>query len=233
MPYTLVTGGSKRLGKEICLQLAKAGRDILVHYNKSLKEAETLCMELRAHGVQAEAIQGEFDTLLSTEDFAQRCPEIDGLVNNVGNFLVGSAAETSPQELQKLFQTTVNAPLALIQAFLPSLKRNRGSIINLGMVGCHTPSANLHASFYNLCKTALWGLTLSLAKELAPAGVRVNMVSPGYLEHSRDLPKDLDHIPMKRVGELFEVARVVAFLMHPQSSYITGQNIEVAGGVKL
>ena len=82
-------------------------------------------------------------------------------------------------------------------------------------------------------KAALWSLTRSLAKECAPHGVAVNMVSPGQLDISLSLPKDTSVLPMKRAGTCLEVARVVGFLLQPENHYITAQNIEIAGALGL
>ena len=83
-----------------------------------------------------------------------------------------------------------------------------------------------------MTKQGLWMLTVSLAQELAPFGVRVNMVSPGYLDIAVDLPS-ANQLPMQRPGYSFEVARVISFLIDPKSQYITGQNVEVSGGFSL
>ena len=93
--------------------------------------------------------------------------------------------------------------------------------------------ADVNATAYTITKLGLWMLTRSLAKELAPSQVRVNMVSPGYLDISVDLPEDVSKLPMGRSGTTKEVANIIALLLDKQSSYITGQNIEVAGAVRL
>lgn len=237
MKWTLVTGAAKKLGKEIALELAKSGRNIVVHYRNSQKEAEELVKKLRGLEVHAETICGDFSTSASTEQFIsaylKRFSETETLVCNVGNYILGSTLETSITDWQDILQTNLLTPLALIQALAPSLKRHKGQIINIGMVGCKEVRASTHASAYNTSKTALWMATSSLAKELAPDGVRVNMVSPGYLEESIDLPEKPSALPMGRLATFQEVAHAVAFLLDPRSSYITGQNLEVAGALKL
>ncbi len=237
MKWTLVTGAAKKLGKEIALELAKSGRNIVVHYRNSQKEAEELVKKLRGFEVHAETICGDFSTPAGTEQFIsaylKRFPETETLVCNVGNYILGSTLETPVTDWQDILQTNLLTPLALIQALAPSLKRHKGQIINIGMVGCKEVRANTHAAAYNTSKTALWMATCSLAKELAPDGVRVNMVSPGYLEESIDLPEKPSALPMGRLATFQEVAHAVAFLLDPRSSYITGQNLEVAGALKL
>jgi NAD(P)-dependent dehydrogenase (short-subunit alcohol dehydrogenase family) len=237
MSWTLITGGSRKLGAKMALQLAEQKRDLVIHYRTSEKEALALVKKLQKLGVKAQAIQGDFTTAETTQDFIKRYLKQFGktkaLVYNVGNSLRGAATEIAPGNLNELFQTNVTSAMALIQALLPSLKHEKGEILTIGMVGSSAITSNSYAFGYNLSKQALWMLTKSLAKELAPHQVRVNMVSPGYMEESVELPEKMNQIPAGRLATFDEVARAVAFLMDPASSYITGQNLEVAGGVRL
>lgn len=237
MHWTLITGGAKGLGAGLCVELARKGMPILVHYNSSHFEALQVVEICRSHSVSAECIQGDFSTVESVEIFIQRChdkyPSIKNLINNVGNYVIKSAANTSSQEWNALFQTNLHAPFALCRALLPSIIQNQGSIINIGVVGAGNVTADTSSTAYRITKMGLYMLTKSLAKELASHGVRVNMVSPGHLENSVDLPADLKLLPMQRPASIGEVARVVAFLLDEDARYITGQNIEVAGGVRL
>lgn len=234
MHWTLVTGGAVRLGAEICRAAGRAGRNIVIHYRHSQEQALHLQKELQGYGVYAEAIQGDFSTPQSTasflESYCKRFPDTDAVVNNVGNYSVGPP---SSADLADLMQVNAYAPLAIIQALLPSLLENQGRIINIGMAGAASEAAQLHAFAYNVSKQTLAAITKSLARELAVYGVAVNMVSPGYLEHSIEMPSVLSKIPAGRVGRFEEVARAVSFFLQRENGYITGQNLEVAGGVKL
>lgn len=236
MKWTLVTGGAKRLGAEICRTLAKQGHNILVHYNTSKTDAKKIVDECVSHGVKAVSIQGDFTTPESTEKFIkalQTYPEIENLINNVGNYLVKPATATTDEEWQTLFQINFHAPVSLIQTLLPSLKKSHGNIINIGVSGLETMRANTTFPAYLATKSSLLLMTKSYAKELASFGVRVNMVSPGQLENSIDRPESPKAIPIGRFGTTTDVARVISFLIAKESSYITGQNIEVAGGLGL
>lgn len=236
MEWTLVTGGAKRLGREICLELARRGMAVLVHYRTSHTEALQVVEECRSFGVVAEAIQGDFSSLESTQHFAQAChkryPKIKNLINNVGNYLVKSGVRTTPEEWCWLFQTNVHAPFALSRALLPGIIEAKGNIINIGVVGVGNIYADVSRTAYLTTKMALWMLTKSLARELAPMHVRVNMVSPGYLDSAVDLPKE-NKLPMGRPGTYADITHALMFLLQEQSSYITGQNIEVGGGIGL
>lgn len=234
MGWTLITGAAKRLGAEIAEVLASKGYDLVLHYRNSLQEAELVASRCRRMGVRAELIYGDFSTVKAILDFTrrylERFPETQNLVNNVGNYLVKSTLETSDAEWDDLFQTNLRAPFILSREIIPSLVASRGAIVNLGNAGIERRSAGIYAPVYHLAKSGLLLLTRTLALELAPQQVRVNMVSPGHLDISVDLPFDLGKIPMKRPAKTEEVARVVAFLLDPASGYITGQNIEVSGG---
>lgn len=235
--WTLVTGGAKRLGADICLKLAQEGHHIVVHYNHSEAEALDVAKQCRSYGVEAAIIQGDLAFPETTQDFINRYtsqfPETKVLVNNVGNYFIKSAMGTPATDWEELFETNLHAPFRLTQALIPAIERQQGSVINIGTQGINHVQADIHATAYNITKTSLWMLTRSLARELAPRGVQVNMVSPGYLDIAVDLPADVTKLPMKRAAKCEEVSRVIAFLLKPESHYITGQNIEVAGGVGL
>jgi NAD(P)-dependent dehydrogenase (short-subunit alcohol dehydrogenase family) len=232
--WTLVTGGAKGLGAEICRTLAKEGHSLLVHYKTSREAAEEVVRQCRSFGVQAEMLQGDFSTKAATETFLKhyldQFPETEFLVNNVGPFLEKSVLKTKPEELISLFQTNACAPLMLSQGVIQSLKKHRGAIVNIGIAGLQALYPDNVSSGYSAAKLSLFLMTKALARELAPFEVRVNMVSPGYLENSIHLPADF---PMKRPGTLLETAQLVAYLLRSESRYITGQNIEIAGGVRL
>ncbi len=237
MAWTLVTGGGKRLGAEICRTLAARGHDIVVHYNNSHVEAEAIAEICKKSGVKTATIQGNFSTRESTiqfiESYQMKFPETQNLVNNVGNFVIKPGLQTTPAQWYDLFQTNLNAPFIFSQALASSIKRFKGCIVNIGVTGLDSGRGETYSTAYSCAKTALLMLTKSLAKELAPSQARVNMVSPGYLENAVDLPLDLRILPMGRPATMQEVAKVVAFFLSEDSKYITGQNIEIAGGVRL
>src|ERR1700730_7804943 len=123
--WTLVTGGAKGLGAEICLTLAAEGYPLVIHYRSSREEAEKVAAECRQLGVEAECLQGDFSSLETTRQFIEayrsRFPSTANLINNVGNYLIKSAGQTTLEEWYSLFQTNLHAPYELIQALLPSI----------------------------------------------------------------------------------------------------------------
>lgn len=237
MNWSLVTGGAKGLGAEICKTLAADGFPVVIHYRNSEKEARELADICRKNGAEAEVIRGDFSSIDSTKAFASRYleafPQTKNLINNVGSYFIGSALATSIEQWEQIFQSNLHAPYILIRAFSESIKRSKGSIINMGVAGVYSDRADVYSTAYTCAKTGLWKLTRSLASEFAPHNARINMVSPGYLETSVDLPLDLMKIPMRRAASNSEVANTIAFLLSDKASYITGQNLEIAGGVRL
>lgn len=236
MSWTLVTGGAKRLGAAICQELAQKGYNIVVHYRESKLEAEEVAALCREHSVKAEILYGDFSSMDSleafTKDYLNRYSDTQHCVHNVGRYFTGSTLATPLAVWQELFQTNLFAAVKLAQAIAPSLKSHQGSLVHLGFAGVGSVKADNYCTAYTSAKQALLMMTKSLAKELASDYVRVNMVSPGYIDNAVDL-RDSTLLPMKRAATCHDVARVVAFLIDPASAYITGQNIEIAGGVRL
>lgn len=236
MKWTLVTGAAKHLGASVCRELAKQGYSVVVHYRASERQAQEVVEDCLSLGVQAERMQGDFSTLESTQKFIdqylKRFSDTENLINNVGNYSVGSSLKTSWGEWNDLFQTNLNVPFFLTQKLLPSIKSHQGCVLNIGVAGLKLGADN-YSTVYTMAKTGLLILTKSLALEVAPDQVRVNMVSPGYLEESVDLPSDVTKIPLQRLGTYQEVAEMIAYLLSDKARYITGQNIEIAGGTRL
>jgi NAD(P)-dependent dehydrogenase (short-subunit alcohol dehydrogenase family) len=233
MGWTLVTGASKGLGREISLDLAKKGHNLLIHYRQSRMEAEALVEQCRQLGATAKTVQGDFSSSASVQEFLSRVQDVRHLVNNVGNFAVGSGMDTSASVWSQLYQVNMFAPLEIIQGCLESIAHYKGSIVNIGSVGVGIDRADVKFTAYTASKMSLYFLTKSLARELAGKGVRVNMVSPGELENSVTLPENTSCLPMGRAGTLNEVASVVSFFLDPENGYITGQNLEVGGALAL
>lgn len=234
--WTLVTGGAKGLGAHICVRLARAGFPILVHYYQSQYDAQKIVEACSNEGVSAQLIYGDFSTLDSTQAFVSEClirfPDIKNLINNVGSYLIKPLLDTSFQEWSAIFQTNLHVPFVLSQALVHTIRQYRGNIINIGVTGLSSQRVDIRRGAYKIAKGALLMMTKTLAKELSP-DIRVNMISPGILENSVDLKEHLNVLPLGRPVSFEEVARVLLFLIDENSAYITGQNIEVSGGIGL
>lgn len=235
MSFTLITGGAKKLGEALSLKLARSQQNVVIHYKNSKKEALSLANSCKELGVEAETIYGDFSTIDGVTAFIasyqKKISSTKHLINNVGNYLIKKPQDTSISEMQQLFETNLYAPFLIMNALLPSIVKEGGSVVNIGAVGLDGKRAESYSTAYSLTKSSLLMLTRSFAKEYASKNVAINMVSPGILEGSLDGADYVENLPMKRVGTYKEVADAVFFLL--KSPYITGQNLEVAGGVRL
>ena len=235
----LITGAAKRTGRCIALELARAGSDVVIHYQYSAEQAEQTAVKCRDLGVDAVTVSADLSqpepaAELISNAINQTGPAIDILVNNVGNYPSGGPLELDCDEFSRLLNTNLLAPYALIRELVPMLSQGASAdIINIGYSGAEHPVANRHAMAYQISKTSLLIMTRTLAQELGPQGIRVNMVSPGQLDNSVDLPGDIcDHIPLGYAGTERDMAGAIVYLLS-DGRYISGANIDVGGGYRM
>jgi len=236
-PVAVVTGGARRLGRHLCLMLATRGYDVVIFYRSSGEEAGALVKEIAAAGRRARALTvdvgDESQVAAAFAEIARDWGRVDLLLNNVGNY--------NPQDVTRLTPAIWDATLAanLSGAYYCcfhalALMPAGGNIINVGMAGLEGVRANVRGADYYVSKTGLLSLTRSLAAGYAPRQIRVNMVSPGQLDNSVDLPSPDEigrTVPLGRAGALQDVAQAVGYLL--DAGYVTGANIDVAGGYRL
>jgi len=241
MDYALVTGGSRGIGKAICISLAEMGYHVLINYRSNNDEAENTLEAIKASGGSGELLQfdisdpkGTTDTLESWKKQHQDDGYIKVLVNNAGVRMDNLMIWMEPEEWSKVINTNLNSFYYVSRPLLQDMIVNKfGRIINVvslsgidGMPG----QAN-----YSAAKAGVIGATKALAKEIGRKKVTVNAVAPGFIR--TDMTKDLDEkqhralIPVGRFGKPEEVAAVVAFLASEKASYITGEVISVNGGI--
>jgi len=234
----LITGGGKRVGAAICRRLHAAGANLMLHYRKSAGEARLLSAEL--NHVRASSVALIQADLLETaklpsivEQTLQTFGRIDGLVNNASSFFATPLGEVTIADFDDLIGTNLKAPLFLAQAAAPALRRAQGAIVNIADIHAERPLKNFIV--YSVAKTALVGLTRSLAREMAPE-VRVNAVAPGPVLWPEDESFDelsrqriISHTPLRREGTPDDIAGAVHFLL-AEARYVTGETISVDGG---
>ena len=236
-PVAVVTGGGRRLGRQLCTTLASRGFDVVILYRGSEADTRSLEQEIGLIGRQARSLGLDvgvepevakvFASIASTEG------RLDLLVNNVGNY--------NPQHVTQLDPAAWDATLAanLSGAYYCcyhalQLLTTGGHIVNIGMAGLEGSRANVQGTDYFVSKTGLLVLTRSLAKAYGEHGIRVNMVSPGQLDNSIDLPspdKIGAFVPLGRAGRLQDVTQAVEYLL--DATYVTGVNLDVSGGYRL
>ena len=228
----LVTGGARGIGEEICRALSKDGWELFIHCGKSVDEARELCEELgNAHFISADLSNPE-----SIERIASFCPNPDAIINNAGVALVSLFDKADAEALKRMYEINLFAPINLVRKLLPDMiSRKSGVIINVSSIfGEVGGSCEVD---YSVAKSGLIGFTKALAKEVGPAGVRVNCVCPGVIDTEmnddlsfEDVEALCDEIPLQRMGSADEVAETVAFLVSDKARYITGSVFDVNGG---
>jgi len=237
----LVIGGTGGIGKAACLQLAKDGFDVIVHYNKNKEKAETIKKEIESYGRKAICIQSN---ILDDKDIQQMVEKGLRSFSRI-DILAHCAASVIPNikfqdltwaDYTKQFELNIKSSLSLIQALAPGMiQLGYGKIIHIGSLAADKPNADWSA--YITAKSALEGLTKSLAFELAPKGIRINMVSPSLVstELTADIPEKIKlmtaaQTPLRRLALAEDVAGVISFLASSKSDFLTGENIRLNGG---
>jgi 3-oxoacyl-[acyl-carrier protein] reductase len=238
MKVALVTGGSRGIGRAICLELAKSGLYVIVNFLSNQKAAEETLSLIQEAGGRGETVcfdvADQEATEKSLEALLIRHEAIDILVNNAGVAADGLFVLMSNEEWTRVLNTSLQGFYNVTQPVLKKMvTRNQGVIVILSSVSArlgHRGQTN-----YSAAKAGLEGACRSLASEVARLGIRVNVVAPGMIETEmiQAIPKTMikQIIPMGRVGLPEEVAKVVRFLCFEDASYITGQVISVNGGM--
>lgn len=233
----LVTGGSRGIGKACAIELAKAGYDVVVNYVGNEEAANSTVEELKAIGVDAYAAKFDVTNKEAVEkgvaEVMEKFGRIDILVNNAGITRDGLFIRMPAENWEAVINTNLNSAYYVSSPVVKIMMKQRsGSIVNMSsIVGVY---GNAGQANYSAAKAGLIGFTKSLAKELASRNIRVNAVAPGFIQ--TDMTKDLkldglyDHIPLKRLGEVQDIANAVKFLA-VDADYITGQVLQVDGGL--
>ena len=242
MSVALITGGSRGIGRVIALTLAGAGYDIAFCYTSNETAAKETATEIEKTGVKALPIKADVSNEADVTAMVQAAKDtlgsIDVLVNNAGITRDGLLLRMSDKDISDVLNTNLKSAFYTTKAVLRDMMKNRrGKIINItSIVGI---TGNAGQSNYAASKAGLIGFTKSVADEYGSKGICVNAVAPGFIETEMTdkLPEEvkaayLERIGLKRFGTPEDVANVVKFLASPDSDYITGQVIEVTGGMR-
>ena len=228
--WALVTGGAKRLGKAIALELARAGYDLVIHYNSSQAAADATVGDIETLGQKAWSCAADLrDPAAIATLFAaieQRCESLAVLVNSAADFPRGPVAEVTVAQWDSVMALNLRAPFFCAQ-HAAALMPESGVIVNLADVGGEIPWPNYVP--YGISKAGILMLTKSLAVALAPR-IRVGGVAPGaaLLPDDWDAAAPTARVPLKRVGSAEDIAHAVRFIV--ESPYLTGETIFVDGG---
>ena len=237
----LITGATRGIDKQIAITLAKQGYNIALNYRKENEELENTKKEIEEIGVQVLAVKGDVANFEECENFVkqviERFGQIDVLVNNAGITKDMLLMRMKKEDFEQVIDTNLVGTFNVTKNVVPYMMKARsGRIINISsVVGI---SGNAGQTNYSASKAGIIGFTKSLAKEIASRNILVNSVAPGFIEtNMTDVLKDdvkqeiAKNIPLKRMGTAQDVANVVKFLASDDSSYITGQVINVDGGM--
>ena len=237
----IVTGGSRGIGRAICLQLAAQGVNLLINYAGNTAAAEDTANACRELGVQAIPVQGNVADAAACEALFTKAQEefgrVDILVNNAGITKDGLILRMSEEQFDAVLDTNLKGAFFCMKlAARIMMKQRYGRIINMSSVA--GVRGNAGQVNYSASKAGLIGITKSLAKELAGRSVTVNAVAPGMIETDMTgvLPEAvkaemLQGIPMGRAGKPEDIAAAVAFFASEQAGYVTGQVLCVDGGM--
>lgn len=243
MKVAIVTGSSRGIGKACALRLAKNGFTVVINYSHSESEAKNVLNEIESFGGSGMIYRADVSKLDEVKammrDVSKTYGQIDVLVNNAGIVRDEYLLMLNPETLDKCFDLNVKGYFYCAQqAVLKMFRKKSGVVINMSSVSGILALAG--QSVYSATKGAVNSLTQTMAKELAPYGIRVNAVAPGFIETEMlnalsDEKKQeyLNAIPMHRLGTVEDVANVVSMLASDAASYITGQIITVDGGISL
>ena len=240
MQYALVTGGSRGIGRAVCLKLAEMGYMVLINYTTNTAAAEQTKSLIEAAGGKAElmafdVVDGEAaDSVLTAWQENHPDDYIGVLVNNAGIRRDNTLVFLQNEEWHSVMDTTMNGFFYITRRVIKDMLIKRwGRVINIASLSGIKGMAG--QTNYSAAKAALIGASKALALEAAPRKVTVNVVAPGFIDSdmTKDLPKDelKKLVPMGRFGSADEVADLVAFLASDKAAYITGEVISINGGI--
>ena len=237
----LVTGASRGIGKQIALTFAKNGYDIAVNYNKENEELENLKKEIEQNNVKCFMAKGDVSNYEACEKFVKAVIEeygkVDVLVNNAGITKDTLLMRMKKEDFEAVIDVNLVGTFNVTKNVIPyMIKARSGRIINIAsVVGI---AGNAGQTNYSASKAGIIGFTKSLAKEVASRNILVNAVAPGFIQTQmtdvlkEDIKEEIaKSIPLGRMGNPQDVANVVKFLASEESSYITGQVINIDGGM--
>ena len=236
-----VTGGSRGIGKAIALKYAENGYNIVINYVSEKTDVNELKNQFEKYEIESLIVKADVSKAEEVENAVKQAIEkfgkIDVLVNNAGITRDTLLMRMKEEDFDKVIEINLKGTFLVTKAVTPyMMKKRNGRIINLSSVVGVTGNAG--QSNYSASKAGIIGFTKSVAKELASRNIRANAVAPGFIDTdmtnilSDDVKANIKaQIPMKRMGTAREIANVVYFLGSEESSYITGQVINIDGGM--
>ena len=237
----VVTGGSRGIGRAICLELAKRGANVIVNYSGSEDKAKQVVAEIEALGVKAFSVQANVADSAAVDAMMKQAVEVFGtidiLVNNAGITRDNLLMRMKEQEWDDVVDTNLKGVFLCTKAVTRQMMKQRaGRIINISsIVGV---AGNPGQANYVAAKAGVIGLTKTCAQELASRNILVNAIAPGFIttDMTDSLPEELKEgmlkqIPLAKLGQPEDVAKAVVFFASDHANYITGQTLHIDGGL--
>ncbi len=239
----LVTGGTRGIGAAITECLADSGASVAAGYNRGRESAEKFAQQMAGKGANVSVHQGRVDDVEDcnrvVKEVMDRFGRIDYLINNAGITVDKTVRKMTVEDWRQVLEVNLSGAFQMTKAVLEHMiERGSGRIVNISSVIGET--GNIGQANYAASKAGLFGFTKSLALEMAQRGITVNCVAPGFIATEMvaaipeaTLAKVVEKIPQRRLGRPDEVARVVRFLLEDESSYITGAEFAINGGLAM
>jgi NAD(P)-dependent dehydrogenase (short-subunit alcohol dehydrogenase family) len=240
MTLTVITGGTRGIGAATALRLAREGHDLVLSYASDHEAARTTRAQARASGVRVEVVQGDVSDPEQVDalfDAAAGWGKVTGVVNNAGATLhVGDLADTPVEVIRRVIEVNLTGAVLVARRAVQDLT-DGGAIVNVSSGAATLGSAHEYVH-YAAAKAGVDALTVGLAEEVAPRGIRVNAVAPGIVRTAIHagagdpgrLERVAGRVPVGRVGEPDEVAAAIVWLLGDSCAYATGATLRVAGG---
>ena len=237
----VITGGSRGIGKEIALNFARNGADIVINYTRSDEKAKEVQAEAEKLGVKAMIYKADVSSDAAVSEFAKAVVKefgkVDILINNAGITKDGLIVRMKEEDFDQVIDVNLKGTFLCCKYFgKQMMKKKQGKIVNISsVIGVMGNAGQVN---YAASKAGVIGVTKSLAKEFAPRGINVNAIAPGFIE--TEMTKKLDEetienylkgIPLGKLGSPSDVAELVSFLSSDNANYITGQIINIDGGM--
>ena len=235
----LITGGGRGLGRALALRLAERGWNVAICYRKSQQEAEEVLQKIVATGAQGRAERCDVSDAHAAVSWARKVEgewgRIDALINGAGPYHRVPFFEETPEGWHEMFDNNLHPIFYLAQAVAPGMRARRwGRIINFSMANADHMQGQPFVTAHYIAKAGVLILTRTLAKILAPEGITVNCISPGFIDSgsapAEELQKMAKNIPAGYIGSVEDVAAVGCFLLSEEARYLNGANIQVSGG---
>ena len=236
----VITGASRGIGKSIAMELAKNGIFVVINYKENQTKAKDSLKELRAAGGNGMLKQADIsiydEAKAIIEETVSLCGKLDILVNNAGVSHHGLLLDTTEDDFDLVMDINLKGAFNVTKHALPHLLKTQGSILNISSIWSQHGAAN--EVIYSMTKAGINAFTKSLAKEMAPMGIRVNSIAPGLIDTEMndnlsmaDKENMVCYLASHRMGTAEDVAKTAMFLLSDEAAYINGQIITIDGGL--